>query len=217
MDKLGFILSNKLLAVISGLIFTGVTFTSNEAESLLNSFGIATPETKIPEVRNMTSPEGLPGQRRQEGNAPTAPAAAEPPAANTVITAPAFGSDDADIVPQPAIGNLPVTPAAVTAPAPTAAPVPLSKPAVGKDSASGSKKGSPSKQKEVKPKEEKPKEIKPKEEKPKEIKPKEEKPKEEKPKEVDAPDAELKKAFQKAKKDNAPDSEIKKPAKSKKD
>lgn len=64
MDKLGFLLSKKILVVLSGFIFAGVTFASSGAGSLLQE---STPENKVPEIpivtENQSSPSPSPTQQ----------------------------------------------------------------------------------------------------------------------------------------------------------
>lgn len=114
MEKLGFILSKKVLVVLSGLIFGGVTFASSGAEALLQNNGTVLSETKIPEVQQIAETESSPS--------PSSTSAWQPQKkSNPVISAP-----------QPVVAaNTPVVTTApklpiinsITPPAPTPAPV----------------------------------------------------------------------------------------------
>lgn len=53
MNILEFLLSKKILVVLSGLIFTSVAVASSGAESLFQENGLIVNETKIPEVQNI--------------------------------------------------------------------------------------------------------------------------------------------------------------------
>lgn len=59
MDKLGFLLSKKILVVLSGIIFSGVAFASSGAESLLQNTTAAS-ETKVPEVQAVADDQQTP-------------------------------------------------------------------------------------------------------------------------------------------------------------
>lgn len=60
MDKLKFLLSKKILILLCGVVFAGVTFASSGAESLIKNSAIITPESKIPEVEKIAEPESSP-------------------------------------------------------------------------------------------------------------------------------------------------------------
>lgn len=60
LNILEFLLSKKILVVLSGLIFTGVAVASSGAESLFQENGLIVNETKIPEVQKIAETQSSP-------------------------------------------------------------------------------------------------------------------------------------------------------------
>lgn len=112
MNILGFLLSKKILVVLSGLVFTGVAFASSGAASLLQNNATAS-ETKVPEVQKVEDAQ----------SAPSPAATAAPRAVSSTTTR---------VVPTTAPTAVPVLsirPAAVVLPLVTPTPKPSASPA----------------------------------------------------------------------------------------
>lgn len=96
MNILEFLLSKKILVVLSGLIFTGVAVASSGAESLFQENGPIANETKIPEVQKVVdiaspSPSSSPvsAQQTPKKSSPVPPSpkpTAQPIPTNTTPT-----------------------------------------------------------------------------------------------------------------------------------
>ena len=109
MNKLGFLLSKKILVLLSGVVFTSVAFASSGAQSLFQDSAITMPKTKIPEVQKVeesteasSSPApAIAKQASTKRNTPAAPKPTVKPAAVAVTVQP--------VVVQPAPAKTPTS------------------------------------------------------------------------------------------------------------
>ena len=123
LNKLGFLLSKKILVLLSGVVFTSVAFASSGAQSLFQDSAITMPKTKIPEVQKVeesteasSSPApAIAKQASTKRNTPAAPKPTVKPAAVAVTVQP--------VVVQPAPAKTP-TSLAPTVSSPAKSPAP---------------------------------------------------------------------------------------------
>ena len=86
MNILEFLLSKKILVVLSGLVFTGAALASSGAESLFQENGLVANETKIPEVQNITNAENSPSPTLTTQQTPAKSSSTPIPTPKPIIT-----------------------------------------------------------------------------------------------------------------------------------
>lgn len=85
MNILEFLLSKKILIILSGLLFTGAALASSGAESLFQENSLVSPETKIPEVQNIIDDQQTPQQ--SNSTAPSKPTTKPIPNSTPIVNA----------------------------------------------------------------------------------------------------------------------------------
>lgn len=85
MNILEFLLSKKILVVLSGLIFTSLAVASSGAESLFQENGLIVNETKIPEVQNIIDDQQTP--QKSSSAVPPAPTTKPIPSSTPTVSA----------------------------------------------------------------------------------------------------------------------------------